>query len=250
MASFEERTKAPAKTNKSFYSNTNPFYPSFVDQCTWYCWGRQLELGVPVEDLKAKLPTSNAENWAHDTKYPVFKYPRVGDIGVYRAGKYHEPGDGPGHVFIVEHVYSDGRILISESGANMKFQTRIVSPPYNYYLKSKYKYTFDGFIHILDFDEKYFVPGCTYRTKFNKYLRTSPEVKAGNKIIWKTLKPEWRAISYADSLGKARFYKGIDRELVDFANDSKGNIWGKCKTENTPVWLCVEDDTGRQVEKV
>ena len=42
-----------------------------------------------------------------------------------------------GHVAIVEHVYPDLTILISESGPKMKFKTRKLKPPYKYYLKFK-----------------------------------------------------------------------------------------------------------------
>ena len=71
---FEERKKAPTKTNKNYYSKDNPFYPTYVDNCTWYAWGRQLELGVEWVELKEKLPTSAAENWVHDTSIQYAKY--------------------------------------------------------------------------------------------------------------------------------------------------------------------------------
>lgn len=240
---FVERTKAPAKNNKNYYSTENPFYPDFVNNCTWYAWGRQLELGVPVKELLDKLPTSNAENWSHDTKYPVFSFPRVGDIGCYKGGKYHKASDGPGHVFVVEEVYDDGSILISESGTNMKFQTRKIKPPYKYYLKSKYKYTFEGFIHVRDYDSEWVE--ANYKTLKQKYVRTSPKVD-NNKVKYSKLPPAAKINCNKGVNGYARFKKGVALHLIDFEYDNEGNIWGK----NNNYWLCVKDKTGKQVKKI
>lgn len=247
---FKKRTTAPKKDNAFYYSSLNPFYSTYVNECTWMVYGRLLELGANREELIKNLPTSNAENWAHDTKYPVYDTPKIGDVLVYECGVLHNPNDGAGHVAFVEEVYSDKSILISESGKNMKYKSRIVKPPYNYYLSSKYNYTLAGFIRILDFKEKYFIKNQNYIILYNKYLRTSPKVSAFNKVVRKSLYPEWKTITYADSNGKARFKIGTVREIIDYATDNKGNIWGRCKTDHTPIWLCVEDDTGKQVEKV
>jgi len=240
---FEKRITAPTKTNKNYYSKNNPFYPTYVDNCTWYAWGRQLELGVPWEELYDKLPTSNAENWAHDTKYPVYNFPRVGDIGCYECGKLHHKADGVGHVFVVEHVYDDGRILISESGANMKFQTRIIKPPYKYYLKSNYKYTFKGFIHIRDYDSEW-VEG-NYKTLKQKYVRKTPQVTT-NKVKYNKLPASMKMNCNKTATGYARYKKGVILHLTEFTYDNKGNIWGK----NNNYWLCVKDETGKQVKSL
>lgn len=85
----------------------------------------------------------------------------------------------------------------------------------------------------------------------NKYLRTSPEVKSNNKVKYKSLKNtnyNWPIITHADKLGYARMNSGIIMELTEFAVDSKGNTWGKCKTKSTPIWICVHDSTGDQVK--
>lgn len=245
---FVERTKAPAKNNKNYYSKENPFYPSYVDNCTWYCWGRQLELGVDPLLLKQKLPTSNAENWYHDTTFEKCKFPRVGDIGCYKGGVYHKSSDGPGHVFTVEEVFDNGDIRISESGTNMKFKTRVIKPPYKYYLATNYKYTFEGFIHIQDYDLKWEVGN--YKALKSKYLRTSPEV-ANNKYKWKKLTNNGKSNCTKDALGYAKTIIGNIYKFLEFKYDKKGNIWGKTTNgKNGFLWICVRDDTGDQMKKV
>lgn len=243
---FKERKTAPSKDNKNYYSKSNSFYPSFVDNCTWYCWGRQLELGVPKAELSKKLPTSNAENWYKDTSYEKRNYASIGDIIVYSAGKGHYAKDGEGHVAIVEYVYDNGNLMISESGTNMKFQTRIIKPPYNFYLnvKNKKNYKLDGFIHLRDYDETKWIVG-DYTLLYNKYLRTSPEVKPNNKYKWKNLTPTAKDKCIKDKLGYARYKVGAKINIKEFKYDKKGNLWGRTNT----LWLCVEDKSGNQVKK-
>lgn len=91
-------------------------------------------------------------------------------------------------------------------------------------------------------------PG-TYRMLYDKYIRTSPKV-AVNKITYKTLIPEWKELTHPDKLGKARFNVGAEREIVEFITDSKGFIWGRFKTNKTPIWACLQDNTGNQAVKV
>ena len=239
---FVERTKAPDKNNKNYYSDINPMFPKYTDNCTWYCWGRMLELGINKIELKKKLPTSNAENWYKDTLFEKGSVPRVGAIGCYLCGKRHHAKDGAGHVFVVEKVYYDKSIDITESGVNMKFKKRHIKYPYDYYLKSKYKYTFDGFIYATIFDEKY-TEGI-YETLKEKYVRKTPKVKSNNKVKYETIPNK---IMYnKDKLGYAKFKIGDKLYLDEFSPDEKNNIWGKYGN----YWLCVYDSTGEQVKKV
>ena len=227
MKDFEVRLTPPIKQNKNYYSKTNVFYPSFVDNCTWYCWGRQLELGVPSAELKKNLPTSNAENWYHDTKYQKCSFARVGDIICYSAGKRHHAADGEGHIAIVEIVYPDKSLLISESGSSMKFKTRIIKPPYKFYLNFKHakNYKLDGFIHIQDYTSEW-VEGI-YQILKNKYVRTTPEVNSKNKVKYKNLDGATKLICVKTTTGYAQFKKGKNIYLTDFKYDDKGNLWGK-----------------------
>lgn len=92
------------------------------------------------------------------------------------------------------------------------------------------------------------VPG-TYRFLYDKYIRTSPEVSI-NKVIYKTLIPEWKELTHPDKNGKARMNIGAEREIIEFHVDKKGYIWGKLKTKHTPLWACLQDNTGNQVVKI
>ena len=247
MEKFIPRTEAPNKSNVNYYSSNNPFYPKFENNCTWYCWGRELELGVSNKELDKNLPKSNAENWFNETKYPKFSYPRVGDIGCYRAGKYHYSGDGAGHVFIVEYVYADGSIMISESGTKMKFKTRVIKPPYKYYLSgtNSKNYVFEGFIHIKDYEQDEWVEG-EYKLLFQKYLRKSPEVKSTNKVKWVNLTTNAKNKTIKDKLGYAKYKIGVTVGIKEFKYDKLGNLWGRTNT----LWVCVNDSSGKQVVKV
>ena len=244
---FKRRYKAPEKDNQFYYSKLNWEYPKYVDECTWYAWGRLEELGIPIPDLNKHLPKSNAENWYTDTKYEKRSYPTVGDVLCYSAGKIHHKEDGMGHVAIVEAVDDNLNINISESGHNMKFKTRTLKPPYKYYLNvpNKDKYKLDGFIHCTSYDNVFEFTKGKYEVLYNKYLRTSPEVKLHNKALYKNLNDNAKSKTYPDN-GYARYRIGAEIDIKEFAADSKGNIWGR----TNQLWLCVQDKSGYQVKKV
>lgn len=90
--------------------------------CTWYAYNRRAELGRPVGSF-----WGNASTWASYARgsgYLVNNSPAVGAVmqNSYQAGGY-------GHVAVVESVYGDGSILVSEmnyAGWNVK-STRVVS---------------------------------------------------------------------------------------------------------------------------
>lgn len=243
---FKPRKLQPKKNNKCYYSKENFEYPTYVDECTWYAWGRELECGVPLSEMKKKCPTSNAENWYKDSKFEKRVLPELGDIGVYHCGKRHYAKDGMGHVFVVEEIFDDNSIRITESGHNMKFQTRKIKYPYKYYLKNPkgYKYEFDGFVHPQDYDNRYFLPG-KYILKKQKYLRTTPEV-AKNKVKYAGLTSNWKEKCNKTANGYARFKVDAFTDITEFKYDNKGFLWGKTGT----YWICVRDDTGYQVKKV
>lgn len=68
----------------------------------------------------------NANRWddnARASGIPVDSNPRVGDVAVSNAGYY-------GHVMYVEHVYEDGRILISQYNASWtgQYSEKVIEP--------------------------------------------------------------------------------------------------------------------------
>lgn len=97
----------PDKSISNSYSD-NPHYPL---QCTWYCWKRRMDLGVPLP----KRGWGDAWEWKEESRkvgYSGGTTPRIGAIVVWQRNK-----QSPlyGHVAIVEAVYNNGKnIDISE----------------------------------------------------------------------------------------------------------------------------------------
>lgn len=131
MSVFEKRTTAPSKAMECYYAS-NPFYQSGygMPNCTAYAYGRFWEL----LGSKPNLSLANAENWySHNDEYERGLTPRLGAIICFRKGQVGVSSDGAGHVAIVEEIYPDGRILISESAwKGYLFKTKILDKNYNY----------------------------------------------------------------------------------------------------------------------
>ena len=116
---------------------------SVLPNCVGYAWGRAYELIGKAP----KLSRRNAEDWYGYTSdgYKRGAAPKLGAIACWRKGKAGNNSDGAGHVAVVEHVYTDGSIDISESGYNsFRFRNRKLSKPYS--IGSAY--TFQGFIYL------------------------------------------------------------------------------------------------------
>ena len=250
---YTERYKKPTKDNKNYYTDYNYFYPKWEDQCTWYVIGRLLELGANRAVLQKKVPQTNAENWYNDAKFPKQQEPEVGCYVCWYAGQTHHAADGMGHVAYVEHKYPDGAIRITESGKNMKFKTRILQPPYKFYLNVKHKenYKYAGAVKVLDIQpEEYWIEGKEYITTAKKYLRYD-HCTGNNKVKYKNLSSSAKA--KCDNVATyARTKVGSHYTFHEFATDSKGNIWGRTTPDGRDykIWICVEDSTGKQVRRV
>ena len=106
-AGFVERTSAPSFTDSYYCAPLNNFSNNGgKGNCTWYAYGRAYEiLG------KKPVFSGNAENWWNyrDSYYGYgsIDHPKVGAIAVW-GGTY-------GHVAVVEKVYADGSVDLSES---------------------------------------------------------------------------------------------------------------------------------------
>lgn len=84
------------------YGYSNPYY---WGSCAYYAYQRRAQLGRPVGKY-----WGNAKNWAYNARragYTVRKAPRKGSVLVSQTGYY-------GHVAVVERIYSNGSILVSE----------------------------------------------------------------------------------------------------------------------------------------
>ena len=113
--------------NNEWYTVRNPYYLSGygLPNCTAYVWGRISEiLGEPINTCRG-----NAITFAYEPDFNPISQPVAGAIMVWSGGYMN-----CGHVAVVEHVYEDGSIDISDSsygGYNFKF-TRLY-PENNYY---------------------------------------------------------------------------------------------------------------------
>lgn len=145
MSSYVIRTTTPANTDPNFINyayggnnrciaidNTGYVLPN----CTGYCWGRWLELGV----TNCLLSTGNATNWYGHTSdgYQRGSTPRQGAVACWSGGS-----GGEGHVAIVEKITTTG-VTVTESAYN-SYTFRTNTYPAN---MTKSGYTFQGFIYI------------------------------------------------------------------------------------------------------
>ena len=89
-------------------------------------------------------------------------------------------------------------------------------------------------------------PNKDYKLLKEKYLRTSPEVTATNKYKYKNLTPSAKEKCFQDKLGYARYKIGAIVNIKEFTDDKNKYVWGRTNT----LWVCVQDNTGNQVEKV
>ena len=250
---FIQRLEAPKKDNKYYKHKSKGGYNKCIKisgsdclpNCTGYAYGRFMEY---QKLTTVKLPTSNAESWIDDNKhYKEGLKAKVGAIIVWKQGKIHFSKDGAGHVGIVEEVYADGSILVSNSayGGKRFYLTRHNKN----YTKAGFKFV--GFIYpekdyeikqdkVDDFDEGYYI------LLNSKYIRTQPYV--ANNIVkvgecMESVKPKLTSKNKNDL---ARFKIGESTYIKSFTKDNKGNIWGKMINS----YICVKDKTGNQVEKI
>lgn len=180
--SFKPRLSAPGYSNRFWYS-LNPFYQSGygLPNCTCYAWGRFYE----ISGKKPALSLGNAEDWyGKDDGYERGRTPKLGAVICWRKGRAGYGGDGAGHVAVVEKIYADGSILISQSGwRSSRFWTSVVKKDY-----SMNGYIFQGFIYNPDVSSSAsssvrvsYVVGRTYTLQANMKVRTG----SGTKYRWK-----------------------------------------------------------------
>jgi uncharacterized protein (TIGR03437 family) len=128
---------APDTTNPP-----NPQLGNALGNCTWYAFGRLIELGANSSTLNALH--GNAGEWASEASgiYPVDSTPAVHSIAQLDS----KTGFSLGHVAVVESINSDGTITVTESSYdsssssdwNFLWRHRTVVPTW-----------FDHFIHVV-----------------------------------------------------------------------------------------------------
>lgn len=100
-------------TNIFWPSNAPPDIPGALGNCTWYAFGRLLELGVSPTALSALH--GNASEWVSEASgiFPLDPQPSAHDI----AELDPTPEFPLGHVAIVESANPDGTITVTESSS-------------------------------------------------------------------------------------------------------------------------------------
>lgn len=209
---IKPRTSPPSGSNLWYIHTSKKGYnkciiisgKSCLANCVGFCYGRYMEM---TGKKKCKLSVNNAEDWfaqAKDKGIPTGSKPKVGAIICWRKGKVKNSGDGCGHVAMVEKVYDNGNILISESGygSSKRMWTETLKPPY-----SLAGYTLQGFIYNPDVDNVITTTkvtlkeGKTYKvtTSSGLNVRKSPKssakkvsgVACGDKVECLEVKKNW-----------------------------------------------------------
>lgn len=211
------RTTAPSKTNKYYiHVKQGGYNPcllitgnSCLPNCTGYAHGRYMECG----GMKScKLSVNNAEDWFKQAIACGLKTgskPKVGAVICWSKGKAGDGSDGCGHVAVVEIVYDDGSILISQSGygCSQRMWTQKLYPPY-----SLSGYKLQGFIYNPNVKEtitkvkkinfkagkEYKVvttSGLNVRDKASKKGKVIKGIPYKTKVTCKEVKGDWIRIS-------------------------------------------------------
>lgn len=150
---FVPRLTAPAVNNKFWISTgkggmnkclvINNQTGSVLPNCVGYAYGRFME---EAKITQCNLPRTNAETWyIKNDGYKRGSVPKLGAIMCWRGGSVGSSADGMGHVAVVEKIYSDGSVLVSQSNyGGVRWETMKVNPPYSI---AKWGLTFQGFIY-------------------------------------------------------------------------------------------------------
>lgn len=205
MAAFKARTTAPSASSK-YWKHTSAggvnscihiSGGSVLPNCVGYAWGRFYE----ILGKKPTLSRRNAELWYGytDDGYARGKTPKLGAVICWAKGTVGNGNDGAGHVAIVEKIYSDGSILISQSGYQSKrFWTSKVKAGY---ALSGYK--FQGFIYNPAVADAKPEPAEEKVSYFKKYTGTSVSIVNGLNAVGATSTYAYRA-----KIAKANGIKG------------------------------------------
>ena len=138
-----------------YYTGLAGGYAPAMPNCTRYAYGRWWALMGQQPSGLAYL--GNGEDWwGNCTAYQKGQTPKLGAVACFADGPY----SGLGHVAIVEKIYSDGKVMFSNSALKgQMFYLRCGSPANNYHDgghgENGYEsaYIFQGFIYFPeDFD--------------------------------------------------------------------------------------------------
>lgn len=131
---YQPRLERPVKGNKYYTTIAKGGYSRAIEgkckttgkpdtqcnvlaNCVGYAYGRFNEIGN-YGSCRYLSPV-NAENFPEYAKgLTIGTEPKLGAIIVWKKGGTLKGTDGAGHVAVVERIYNDGSVLISQSGYN------------------------------------------------------------------------------------------------------------------------------------
>lgn len=166
------RTSNPAYEpgNPFFFSNTNIYVPRFIGQCTWYSFGRILEManeiGYELDMSAMRALHSNGGDWFECAMNEQSTFELSTDVSKPRAGAVISWGGSLyngvecGHVAVIERVNEDGTIATSEAwfnGREIIFTYKdsvtldyVANKPSGY---PGHPFYFNGYIYCIDVPE-------------------------------------------------------------------------------------------------
>ena len=143
---FVPRLNSDGINGSPYYYDKNPFHLAGygMPNCTTYAWGRFWEISDINKDYsnKPKLSTRDAGRWFEYTEdgYERGQVPKLGAVACWS-----DDTGGAGHVGIVERIFENGDIVISQSGWESSYfwtSTKLAENGYSYDGR-----TFQGFIY-------------------------------------------------------------------------------------------------------
>lgn len=141
-ASFTPRLTAPSSDNPYYFSDLNLYYRYGygMPNCTAYAYGRIYE----ILGTEPNLSRWNAGQWWFDNiNYGWYSYGSTPQVGAVAC--WDKWDQNTGHVAVVEAVYDDGTVLISESSwSGTMFRTRVMNADGSGFLTG---YRFLGYIY-------------------------------------------------------------------------------------------------------
>lgn len=215
------RKTSPSRSNKYFITKAKGGYSTEINisngstlpNCVGYAGGAFMQ----QEGRKTfDVPTCNAESWIiKNKKYEEGRKAKLGAVIVWAKGKVGVSKDGAGHVGIVIKIYKNGSIDVAQSAyGGKRFYITHHNSSY-----AKAGYSFQGFMYPSKEVHEY--EASKYLVLVTKQIRTSPEVKVGNKT------------------GKTA-NKGSVVEVKEIKHNSDNTVWGKV----TGGWICLCNKDG------
>jgi len=179
---YEPRMSDEGMIGNPWYYERNPFYQSGfgLPNCTCYAWGRRAE----ITGSEPNLCLSDANEWyGYNAQNKIYPYGSVPKVGAVICFKYKNGGSG--HVGVVEEVFQDYSIIVSNSAYGGEyFYTLNLQKENNYSWKDgDIEAICQGFIYL---PSDFIIP--------NRPQIPDQNITRKDKKLWFYLKPIWKTL--------------------------------------------------------